>query len=277
MSSLLKEAASPEILNSSWKKLKNDMAIWSENISKKDMERNIVYHFTKLADEMKSGKYKPSNVRFSSVLKANGEKRIVSAFTLRDKLAQRAVLTVIEKYGEKIFYSDSYAYRKGRSIEMAVSKAREYILCGLIWLVDSDIYKFFDEIPHSQLKKSLTKIIPDNGVNKLLFSWIDVGTPKTGILQKRKGIPQGAIISPFLCNVYLTEFDRYLSKKNLPFVRFADDFLIFTPDKKAADKALIYAEKCIKKMGLKLNNKKTRIVKSGPNVKFLGKKLPKPL
>ncbi len=158
---------------------------------------------------------------------------------------------------------------------MAVSKAREYILCDLYWLVDADIYKFFDEIPHAQLKKSISRIIPDKLVQKLIFRWIDVGTPKTGLMQKRKGIPQGAIISPFLCNVYLSAFDTYLSNQNLPFVRFADDFIIFTPNKKAAEKALTYTQKKLKKMGLKINERKTRIVESGPHVIFLGRKLPK--
>ena len=276
MSQLLKKAASPEVLNDSWKRLKNDKAMWSENISRKEMEKNIVFHLTKLADDLRSGSYKPSNVRFSTITKANGKKRIISAFTLRDKIAQRAVLSVIEDYGENIFHADSYAYRKGRSIEMAVSKAREYIFCNMEWLVDADIQKFFDEIPHSKLKKTLTRVIPDSGIVKLIHKWIDVGSTKTGMWQKRRGIPQGSIISPFICNVYLTDFDNFLDTKNLSFVRFADDFLIFNQNKKSAYKALSLAQKGLKKLDLQINEQKTQIIKSGPNVKFLGRKLPKP-
>ncbi|KPA09633.1 reverse transcriptase family protein, partial [Candidatus Magnetomorum sp. HK-1] len=193
MGKLMQQIASPEVLNDSWKRHRNDRAVWSENMSRREMEKDIVFHLTTLANELKSGSYKPSNVRFSTVSKADGKKRIISALTLRDKVAQRSVLTVIEKFGEKIFHPDSYAYRKGRSIDMAVSKAREYILCDLFWLVDADIHKFFDEIPHKQLKKSIAKIIPDKSVQKLIFRWIDIGTPKTGLMQKRKGIPQGSI------------------------------------------------------------------------------------
>jgi retron-type reverse transcriptase len=193
MSQLLKKAASPEVLNHSWKSLKNDRAMWSESISRKEMEKNIVLHLTTLADDLRNGSYKPSNVRFSTITKASGKKRIISAFTLRDKIAQRAVLSVIEEYGEKIFHADSYAYRKGRSIEMAVSKAREYIFCHMEWLVDADIQNFFDEIPHAKLKKTLTKVLPDAGIVKLIHKWIDVGSTKTGIRQKRRGIPQGGL------------------------------------------------------------------------------------
>jgi len=274
---LINEVASPRVLNDSWKRLKNDMAIWSEGISKKDMQKDIVYHLTQLAEDLKSGTYKPSNVRYTTISKADGKKRTISAFTLRDKVAQRAVLTVIEKFGEKIFHPDSYAYRRGRSVEMAVSKAREYILCDLVWLVDADIYHFFEEIPHGPLKKVVRKVVPDTHIQNLISQWIDVGAPKTGLMQKRKGIPQGAIISPFLCNLYLSDFDSYLNRLNLPFVRFADDFLIFTPDQNTAQKVLGVIQTKLKKMGLTLNEQKSRVVKSSPKVKFLGRKLPKPL
>jgi len=277
MSKLIHEVASPKVLNDSWKRLKNDMAMWSEGISKQDMKKDIVYHLTQLADDLKTGKYKPSNVRYATVAKADGRKRTISAFTLRDKVAQRAVLTVIEKYGEKIFHPDSYAYRRGRSVEMAVSKAREYILCDLTWLVDADIFHFFDEIPHGPLKKVIRNVVPDKQIQKLIYGWIDIGAPKTGLIQKRKGIPQGAIISPFLCNIYLSDFDNHLNRLNLPFVRFADDFLVFTPNQKAAEKAFGAVKNKLKKMGLSLNEKKSRIVKSSPKVKFLGRKLPKPI
>ena len=274
MGHLLKKAASPESLNNAWKHLKNDKTVWTQIISKKEMEKNFVYHITRLAKELGSGEYKPEQVRMFPVLKGDGKKRIISALTLRDKLAQRAVLTVLNPIGEAMFHHDSYGYRSGRSINMVMGRIKEHLNCGYFWLVDADIQLFFDSIPHGILKKKLKKAIPDNKLVKLIFHWLDVGAPRTGIFSKRRGIPQGGVLSPFLCNFYLTEFDKYLTACNLPFVRFADDFLIFTPSKNHARSALTCADKGLKKLGLALNNRKTQITPSSPRVIFLGQRLP---
>lgn len=274
MGDLLKKAASPEVLNASWKRLKNDKTVWSEGISKKEMERNFVFHITQLANELAAGKYRPSQVRMFPVLKGDGKKRIISALTLRDKLAQRAVLTVLNPIGEAMFHHDSYGYRPGRSIDTVMHRVKENLNCGYFWLVDADIKSFFDAIPHHLLKKKLKREIPDKAMLDLIFKWLDVGAPRTGILARRRGIPQGGVISPFLCNFYLTEFDNYLTVRNLPFVRFADDFLVFTPSRKDADKALECVKQGLKKLDLILNFKKTRVVPSSPRVIFLGRKLP---
>lgn len=275
MGNLLRQAASPEVLNSAWKRLRGDKTVWANGISRTEMERNLVLHITTLATELSSGKYRPARVRMFPVLKGDGKKRIISALTLRDKLAQRAVLSVLNPIGEAIFHHDSFGYRPGRSIDAVMHRVRENINCGCIWLVDADIKSFFDEISHSLLRKRLKKVIPDKELLNLIFQWLDIGAPRTGILAKRRGIPQGGVISPFLCNLFLTEFDNYLTGRNLPFVRFADDFLVFTPSRKDAEKALSFVEKGLKMLELRLNLKKTRVVRCSPKVVFLGRKMPR--
>ena len=232
MSELLEKAASHEVLNATWKRFRNDKAIWTTGLSRREMESNLVYHLVKLSNELRTGAYIPDPVRFFPVNKGDGKQRIISANTLRDKVAQRAVLTVIEPFGEKIFHHDSFGYRSGRTIDMVLSRVREYMLCGLSWVV-------------------------------------------RGFLSAPKGIPQGAVLSPFLCNVYLTSWDNDMSAKNLPFVRSADDFLVFAKCRANAIKAYTYVGKSLKRLGLMLNEQKTRTVQCGPNVHFLGRKLPK--
>ncbi len=90
-----------------------------------------------------------------------------------------------------------------------------------------------------------------------------------------RGIAQGAILSPLFCNLYLTEFDNRLAEKNIPFVRFADDFLLFSADHAGATKALDYAGRLLHQLGLDLHPQKTKIVRSGPAVVFLGQRLPR--
>lgn len=273
MGSLLEKAASPEVLNQAWRKLRNDKAVWDQGVSRSEMEPHFVYHMTKLSNDLASGNYNPGSVRIFPVAKADGKKRIISALTLRDKVAQRAVLMVLNPIGEKLFHQDSFGYRPGRSIDAAMARVNEHLCCDYVWLVDADIKSFFDEIPHKPLLKKIKKIIPDPDIYALLVKWLDIGAPRTGILQKRKGIPQGGVLSPFFCNIYLTELDTYLSRKNLPFVRFADDFLVFTKTKRAARQAYACVQTGLKRLDLQLHPDKTRIVKSGPWVTFLGRTL----
>jgi len=275
MSELLEKAASPEILNAAWKRLHNDKAVWQKGISRKEMESNFVYHILKLANELRTGKYLPDPVRIFPVNKGDGKQRIISATTLKDKVAQRAVLIALEPIGERFFHHDSFAYRPGRTIDMALSKVREYVLCGMTWVVDADIKSYFDNVPHKPLLKSLKSFVADKEMIALIRRWLDAGAVRRGFVGTAKGIPQGAVLSPFLCNVYLTSWDNNMATKNLPFVRFADDFLVFSKSRADAIKARTYIEKTLKRLGLSLNPEKTRVVRCGPNVKFLGRKLPR--
>lgn len=275
MGKLLEKAASPEVLNAAWRRFRNDKAVWDIGMPRHEMEWNISFHILKLAQDLRTGAYRPGPVRFFPVNKGDGKQRIISASTLRDKVAQRAVLSVIEPIGESFFHQDSYGYRPGRTIDMAISRAREYVLCGMEWVVDADILKYFDNIPHKPMVKLLKQHIPDRDLVNLIVRFLSSGTVRRGFLSSTKGIPQGAVLSPFLCNLYLTEWDRDMASRNLPFVRFADDFLVFAKDRPSAVNAHAYVEKSLARLNLKLNERKTRVARCGPKVKFLGKKLPR--
>jgi RNA-directed DNA polymerase len=273
MDRLLKKAASPSVLNHAWKKLRNDHAMWQHGLSREELNNNFAYHLLKLSEELGSGKYKPGSVRFFPVKKGDGSQRIISAVTLRDKLAQRAVLTVIEPFGEAIFHENSYAYRPNRNIGMAHAKCREYMTCGLKWVLDADITGFFDNIPHAPLIKKVRALIKDSDMLDLIKQWLDTGTPRRGFLSQPKGIPQGSLLSPFLCNIYLNDFDKWLADKNLAAVRYADDFIVFTKTESDAQAAHGCVEKLLRSLELELNPQKTKVSLAGPNVTFLGKKL----
>ncbi len=274
MGHLLEKAASPKIVNAAWRKYRNDKAIWEPGLPGRVMKQNIAYHLLDLAQQLRTAVYTPDPVRFFTVEKGNGKQRVISAYTLRDKVAQRAVLNVIEPLGEKYFHHDSYGYRPGRSIDMILARVRQYMLCGMEWVVDADIQGFFDHIPHQTLVKRLRSVIPDRELTALMTRWFDVGAMRRGIFASARGIPQGAVLSPFLCNIYLTAWDNAMARKNLPFVRFADDFLVLAKTESEAHKAHAYISKVLAKLKLELNPKKTRVARCGPRVKFLGRKLP---
>jgi len=98
--------------------------------------------------------------------------------------------------------------------------------------------------------------------------------PTTACSEPARGIPQGAVLSPLWCNLYLHQLDRAWDRRNLPFVRYADDFLLFAPDRKRAEKGLAWTDRQLRKLGLRLHPDKTKITRTGPHVVFLGKNLP---
>ena len=188
MAELLNRPLTPESINAAWKRLRREHTVWVPGLSRSDMDRDLASHLLSLADELRSGRYRPAPIRQFTISKADGRKRVLTALSLRDKLAQRAVLQVLDPLGEALFHNDSFGYRRRRNTEMACRRAAERICCGLGWLVDADIRSFFDEIPHRPLIKALKRVIPDRDMMRLLESWLAESYSHAGILTSRRGI-----------------------------------------------------------------------------------------
>lgn len=276
MAELLERALSPAALNAAWKRLHPDKTVWRPGLPRWEMEKDMVLHLLELVDELRGGRYRPAPLRQFTIEKGDGKQRVLSALSLRDKLIQRAVLGVLEPIGEQLFHNDSYGYRPRRNVEMAHRRACERIQCGLPWLVDADIAKFFDNIPHRPLQKTLKQYIPDRELLALIDLWLAEGASALSFLGTRRGVAQGAVISPMLCNFYLHDLDMALAGKNIPFVRVADDFLLFAPDERRANEALKFVDQKLKTMGLELHPDKTHVARSHRGLIFLGLPLPTP-
>ena len=274
MPALLNQTLAAKNVDHAWRRLRSDRAPWRPGLSRATMEPRFVRHLLELLTALRDGSYRPAPLRQFPIAKASGGQRVISAACLRDKLAQRLVLGAIEPLGEVLFHHDSYAYRLGRSVEMAASKARERILCGLHWLVDADMRQFFDRIPHRPLRKQLRRHLPDHDILALTDRWLAVNASHAGPFSNRRGISQGALISPFLCNLYLHQLDASLARQDIPFVRYADDLLLFCANRAAADKALELLHAQLRELGLELHPDKTRVIQAGPRVEFLGRRLP---
>ncbi len=275
-SSLLEQAMTPEVLDLTWRRLRREHTPWSITVSRDQLQHHLLKHLLECREQVLSGRYRPQPLRQFPLQKPDGKQRILSAQYLQDKFVQRALLTVLEPRAEAIFHNDSFAYRPGRSVAMALARARERVRIGQAWLVDADIVSFFDTIPHRKLMKILRGFINDTQAMRLVEKWLSQGAHHLSLLRTPRGISQGAILSPLFCNLYLHPFDMALTKANIPFVRFADDFLLFSRVKQDAVKAMQFAEKALNELGLELHPRKTRIVRSSPSVIFLGEPLPNP-
>lgn len=111
---------------------------------------------------------------------------------------------------------------------------------------------------------------------RLICRWLDQGAHVKSLLSTPRGISQGAILSPLFCNLYLHDFDSAMAKAKIPFVRFADDFLLFAPAREQAENALRHASRQLERLDLNIHPEKTQVTRSGPAVSFLGEPLPKP-
>ena len=271
---ILEQAMSPDILNESWRKLKKEHTPWSATISRDQLQNHLLKYILECRNQVLAGSYQPQPLRQYAIKKPDGRQRIISAQYLQDKLLQRALMLVLEPKAEALFHNDSYAYRPKRSVAMALSKVKERVKIGQHWLVDADISAFFDTIPHHLLLKRLKPFINDPASLQLIQKWLKIGAHHSSLLGKRKGISQGAILSPLFCNLYLHSFDTALAKANIPFVRYADDFILFTNSQKNAQNAKQFAQQLLQKLGLALHPDKTHIIRSNPSITFLGKALP---
>ncbi|WP_295391581.1 reverse transcriptase domain-containing protein [uncultured Thiodictyon sp.] len=273
---LLDQAMAPDALNQAWRRLKSEHTPWSPIVSRDELQYHLMRHLLECRQQVLDGDYRPLPLRQFPVPKPDGRTRVITAQYLQDKLVQRAILTVLEPRAERLFHDDSYAYRPNRNVEQALNKARERIRIGQDWLVDADIEKFFDSIPHRPLIKALDGFVNDSRAMKLIMRWLDQGAHVKSLLSTTRGISQGAILSPLFCNLYLHGFDSALARAKVPFVRFADDFLLFAPAQAQADQAKDYAARQLEHLGLTMHPEKTRVVRSSPAVIFLGEALPNP-
>jgi RNA-directed DNA polymerase len=244
-------------MEAAWRKSRNDNAIWRPGIPRADMEKRFAFHMLALVEDLRSGAYQPDPVRSFVINKGDGKTRTITALTLRDKVAQRAVLAAIEPLGESRFHPESYAYRPGRNIDMVMARIGNFLRRGFVWAVSADIFQCFDSIPHKQLLEATSEMIRDKEALRIIGQWI--GMPRSRlrrVFSAGRGIPQGSVVSPFLCNVYLTALDHDLAERKICFVRFADNIFAMARSRQEAHALRGHISARLRKLCLSLNPEK---------------------
>ncbi len=220
-------------------------------------------HKSAILQSVKDESYLPQAILGVEIPKGNGKTRLLGIPTVTDRLLQQAVSQVLMPKYELEFNVHSYGFRPNRNARQAVGKALEYIHEGYTFIVDIDLKTFFDEVDHCLLLNLLYQKVKCPITLGLIRKWLRAPIQINGKLQKRrKGVPQGSPISPLLSNILLNELDKELTRRKLRFVRYADDFSIYTKQKSDATATMGAISKYLKtKLKLTVNREKSGIRK----------------
>jgi len=243
-----------------------------------DAERNI----QALHERLKDGTYQAQPLRRVYIPKENGKERPISIPALEDKIAQKAMVEVLNAIYEQDFLDCSNGFRPGRGQRQALDEVGRVICTRpTSCILELDITAYFDSIVRKLLLELVEKRVSDESVLQLIRKWISVGVVDEGrLLVSEKGTGQGQTISPLLANVYLHYvLDEWFENEVKPRlrgeaheIRFADDAVLCFQYREDAEKVAAVLPKRFAKFGLTLHPEKTRLVDFGRSAEAKAKR-----
>lgn len=262
-------------LQAAWKQVKGkNSAGGIDGVSLAEFERNLYQNLQSIADDLKNGSWKPQPyLQIEVPKKRTDEMRKLGLLSIRDKIVQHGIKSLIEGRAERLFVGNSYGYRKGKGATKAIR--RTMAECNMKknqWVLRLDIDDFFDTVDHAILNARLNALLNNEPeIVRLIMLVIKMGKVSAAgnWVEATQGVPQGAILSPILANLYLHSFDQFVLYRKLSYVRYADDFIILCETKEQAENILLDATKYLQnKLKLSLNEPIISELKSG--FEFLG-------
>jgi RNA-directed DNA polymerase len=267
-----------DVLERAWESVRaNHGAAGIDQTTIADVEQYGVSRLLdELAADLRDGRWRPLPARRVFIPKPGREElRPLSIPAVRDRVVQAATKIVIEPIFEADMLECSFGFRPRRAAHDALQVLIDESWRGARWVAESDVADCFEAIPHSGLMAAIEERISDRHVLKLLRAMLRAGVMEDEAVGRSvSGTPQGGVISPVLCNVYLNRLDRqWETRGHGALVRYADDLLALCRTKRDAENALEALTAILADLGLELKQAKTRVVhlrEGGEGVDFLG-------
>jgi group II intron reverse transcriptase/maturase/CRISPR-associated endonuclease Cas1 len=247
-----------------------------DGVTIQEFEKDKRRQIQKLAEELANKTWKPYPYLEIEVAKDKSpeEKRKLGMTAIRDKIVQLAIKTIIEPRYDRIFVGNSYGYRPGKGATKAIRRVlQECKNKKYKYVLRLDIDNFFDSIDHFLLRRRLVATGTEEEIVRLIMLCMEMGKVKQKSrewIDTMLGTPQGAVLSPLMANLYLHSFDQFAISRNLPYIRYADDFLFLCESREQAQELLEKTEQYLKeKLKLSLNQPPS-ILKLSEGFDFLG-------
>ena len=217
--------------------LKNKGSAGMDGMSLTELTAYVQQHRDETAMALYQGKYKVQPILGVKIPKSNGKVRLLGIPTVTDRWLQQCVTQTITLKFELEFKAHSYGFRPNKNAHQCLQQSQKYIHQGYQHIVDIDLKNFFDEVNHCLLLQLLYNKVTCPVTLRLIRQWLRAPILINGkLIKRRKGVPQGSPLSPLLSNIMLHELDKELEKKGCRYVRYADDFSIYTKTESEAKK-----------------------------------------
>jgi group II intron reverse transcriptase/maturase len=250
---------------------RKDGAVGVDGQTAQEYAANLEQNLLSLIDRLKSGRYQAPPVRRHYIPKADGSgERALGIPGFEDKVAQRAVVMLLEPIYEQTFLDCSFGFRPARSAHWALQAVWSGIMeRGGRWVLDVDVRKYFASIGFPALREFLARRVTDGVVRRLIDKWLKAGVLADGqLFYPETGTPEGGVVSPILANVFLHYVldewfaEQVQSRLRGPstLIRFCDDFVMLFAHKEDAERVLAVLGKRLGRYGLQLHPDKTCLV-----------------
>ncbi len=259
-----------EWVREAYRRTRKDGASGVDGRDATDFAEHLEQNLGNLAEQLRSGSYRPTPVRRVHIPKANGKTRPIGIPTFEDKVAQRAVAMLLEAIYEQDFHPHSFGFRPGRSAHQALEELqRRPTYWQKCWVIEADIEGFFDTIDHAQLRSVLDQRVRDGVIRRLIDKWLKAGVMEHGSVRLSElGTPQGGVISPLLANIFLDGvLDQWFRwevlrrlKGRAQVIRYADDFVLLFQREDDARRVMAVLGKRFERFGLRLHPEKTQLL-----------------
>ena len=287
----------PAVLVNAWERVRSNRGARTAGIDGESafyvsVVRGEQAFLSELRGDLKARRFQPVAVREVMIPKPGGKRRRLGIATVRDRVVQAALKTVLEPIFEADFHPCSYGFRPGRRAQDAIAEIHFYTSRSYEWIVEGDIKACFDEISHPALVARMRRRVGDKRVLDLVKAFLKAGIlSEDGELRESNiGAPQGGILSPLLSNIALSVLDEHFARAwqamgdshareqrrrnglaNYRLVRYADDWILMVAGTRAdAERLKQEAAEVLLPMGLRLSQEKTVIVHIDHGLNFLG-------